>query len=132
MVTPAGPAKAQTMLAERDVESSSHFYRHLLGLVSGQGGPDYERLLASDELVLQLCAADVEHHERFREPETPVGNGVLVWFGEVSDFDGVVGRADQLGAPVDRPRTGTRPQARATDPPTGRSGCGTRTATPWS
>ena len=28
------------------------------------------------------------------------GNGVLLWFGETADFDGVVDRAHQLGATV--------------------------------
>src|SRR6266540_3975091 len=32
-----------------------------------------------------------------------VGNGVLLWFGDVSDFDGVVARAEQLKTTVVRP-----------------------------
>jgi len=97
-------ARPQTLLAVQDVEASSAFYQELLGLVSDHGGPEYERLLADGELVLQLHRADVGHHHGpvTADPQAPVGNGVLVWFGEVSDFDGVVAKAAALGAPVVR------------------------------
>ena len=63
----------------------------------------YERLLAGRELVLQLHRFDVEHHHgRVGDPEAALGNGVLLWFGDVSDFDDVVIRAAELGAPVVR------------------------------
>lgn len=97
----AHTAKAQTLLTVRDVEASSAWYQHLLGLQSDHGGPHYERLLADGELVLQLHAFDVEHgHGRIGDPDAPLGNGVLVWFGEVADFDDVVRRATELAAPV--------------------------------
>ncbi len=91
----------QTMIAVRDVEASSAWYQQLLGLRSDHGGPEYERLLAGDALVLQLHHRDVAHHHG------PIahggsGDGVLLWFGEVSDFDGVVARAGELHAPIVR------------------------------
>ena len=92
-------ARSQTLLTVRDVEVSSAWYQELLGLVSDHGGPHYERLLSDGELVMQLHRWDVEHHHGpIGDPEVPVGNGVLVWFGEVGDFDGVVERASALGA----------------------------------
>jgi predicted enzyme related to lactoylglutathione lyase len=56
-------------------------------------------------LVLQLHHRDVEHHHGpvIADADAPVGNGATVWFGEVSDFDGVVARAAELGATVVRP-----------------------------
>ena len=42
------------------------------------------------------------HHGPVGDESSAAGNGVLVWFGEVSDFDGVVDRATQLGAQVVR------------------------------
>jgi predicted enzyme related to lactoylglutathione lyase len=97
----AQTARAQTMLMVGDVEASSRWYQQLLGLVSDHGGPEYERLLSDGELVLQLHHDTTEHHHGpIGDPEQPRGNGVLVWFGEVSDFDGVVQRAQQLGAQV--------------------------------
>jgi predicted enzyme related to lactoylglutathione lyase len=97
----APTARPQTMLAVRDVEAASRWYQRLLGLASDHGGPEYERLLAEGVLVLQLHRWDVEHHHGpVGADSSPAGNGVLVWFGEVSDFDGVVDRAAELQAPV--------------------------------
>ena len=101
LFAPAHTAKPQTLLAVRDVEASSSWYQTLLGLRSDHGGPHYERLLADGDLVLQLHGFDVEHgHGRIGDPDAPLGNGVLVWFGEVADFDGVIHRAGELGAPI--------------------------------
>jgi predicted enzyme related to lactoylglutathione lyase len=98
---PARAARSQTMIAVRDVEASSHWYQQLLGFQSDHGGPQYERLLADGVLVLQLHHHGTEHHHGLiSDPGADVGNGVLLWFGEVSDFDGVVTRAGQLQAPI--------------------------------
>ncbi len=103
VVAPVAVARPQTLVTVRDVEASSRWYQELLGLRSDHGGPQYERLLADGELVLQLHHEDVEHHHgRIAEPGTERGHGVLLWFGEVADFDGVVERAGRLGAPVVR------------------------------
>jgi catechol 2,3-dioxygenase-like lactoylglutathione lyase family enzyme len=96
-------ARPQTLIAVRDVEASSRWYQQLLGLRSDHGGPHYERLLSGGELVLQLHSFDVEHgHGRIGDPDATLGNGVVIWFGDVSDFDAVVARAAELGAPVVR------------------------------
>jgi predicted enzyme related to lactoylglutathione lyase len=101
VVVPARSAQPQTMIAVRDVEASSRWYQELLGLRSDHGGPEYERLLAGGTLVLQLHQRETEHHHGLiGDPDGDVGNGVLIWFGEVTDFDGVVGRAVQSGATV--------------------------------
>jgi predicted enzyme related to lactoylglutathione lyase len=103
VVRVVAPAQSQTMIAVRDVEASSQWYQQLLGFRSDHGGPDYERLLANDTLALQLHHRDVAHHHGvFANPDLEVGNGVLLWFGEVADFDGVVARTEQLNAPVVR------------------------------
>ena len=101
LVAPAPTARSQTMLMVRDVEASSRWYQELLGLTSDHGGPDYERLLADGELVLQLHHDGTDHHHGpIGDPRAARGNGVLVWFGAVSDFDGVVERADRMGVEV--------------------------------
>lgn len=95
------PARAQPLIAVRDVEASSRWYQHLLGLRSDHGGSTYERLLAGDTLVLQLHRFESEHHHgTIGDPARELGNGVLLWFGETADFDGSVARAAELGAPV--------------------------------
>jgi predicted enzyme related to lactoylglutathione lyase len=106
LVAPVLPAQPQPMIAVRDVEASSRWYQDLLGFTSDHGGPDYERLLAGGVLVLQLHQREVAHHHgRIGGPGEggEAGAGMLLWFGEVADFDGVVERAGRLGAPVRLP-----------------------------
>ena len=80
---------------------SSAWYQQLLGLESGHGGPDYERLLADGVIVLQLHNSEVDHdHGQIGDPDVERGNGVLVWFGEVVDFDAAVERARGLNATI--------------------------------
>ena len=117
VVAAARRAQAQTMLAVRDVEASSRWYQHLLGLRSDHGGPHYERLLSDGVLVLQLHQRDTEHHHGpIGDPDGEPGNGVLVWFGEVSDFDGAVERAAELDAPVVHPPHRNPPEGRGAGP----------------
>lgn len=93
--------RPQPLIAVQDVEASSRWYQRLLGCASGHGGPNYERLVAGDQLVMQLHDWDVDHHHgAIGDPEArPFGNGVLLWF-EVDDFDAAVARAADLGAEV--------------------------------
>ena len=93
--------RPQPLLAVHDVEASSQWYQRLLGVKSDHGGPEYERLSANGQLVLQLHNWEVEHdHGAIGDPSLrPYGNGVLVWF-EVDDFDAAVERATQLRAEV--------------------------------
>ena len=93
--------RPQPLLAVHDVEASSLWYQRLLGVKSDHGGPEYERLTADSQLVLQLHHWEVEHgHGAIGDPSRrPYGNGVLVWF-EVDDFDAAVERATQLGAEI--------------------------------
>jgi predicted enzyme related to lactoylglutathione lyase len=117
IVAPARSAQPQTMIAVRDVEASSRWYSQLLGFRSDHGGPEYERLLSDGALVLQLHQRDTEHHHgRIGDPDREIGNGVLLWFGEVADFDEVVLRAEQLDAPVVLPTHRNPPEGQGNGP----------------
>jgi hypothetical protein len=73
----------------------------VLGLRSDHGGPNYERLVDGNTLILQLHAFESDHrHPTIGDPEHEVGNGVVLWFGETADFDGAAARAAQLGSTV--------------------------------
>jgi predicted enzyme related to lactoylglutathione lyase len=101
VVVPVRSAQSQTLIAVRDVEASSRWYQQLLGLESDHGGPHYERLLSGGVLVLQLHNWTTEHdHGQIGDPDIEPGNGVLLWFGEISDFDDAVARAQGLDATV--------------------------------
>ena len=69
--------KLAPLICVRDVESSSRWYQDLLGLTSGHGGTEYERLNDGDRLVLQLHQWEIEHHHGpLGDPSLkPYGNG---------------------------------------------------------
>jgi len=117
IVVRARTAQSQTMIAVRDVEASSRWYQQLLGLESDHGGPEYERLLADGVLTLQLHHSRTEHHHGLiSDPSSDVGNGVLLWLGEVADFDGVVARAEQMRAVVVRAPHRNPPEGQGNGP----------------
>jgi catechol 2,3-dioxygenase-like lactoylglutathione lyase family enzyme len=93
--------RPQPLIAVHDVEASSRWYQRLLGCRSAHGGPEYERLVDGDRLILQLHRWEVEHdHGPIGDPHArPYGNGVLLWF-EIDDFDDAVARATELRAPI--------------------------------
>lgn len=117
MVVPVRSPQAHMMIAVRDVEASSRWYQQLLGLKADHGGPHYERLLSNGALVLQLHNWQTEHdHGRIGDPTAEPGNGVLLWFGEVSDFDDVVARAEGLGATIVLPPRRNPPSGEGNGP----------------
>ncbi len=64
---------------------------------AGAGGPDYERLVSGDRIILQLHRWDADDHPHMGDPESrPYGNGVLLWF-RTDAFDAAVERARGLG-----------------------------------
>jgi catechol 2,3-dioxygenase-like lactoylglutathione lyase family enzyme len=107
--------RPQPLISVSDVEASSRWYQQLLGCGSAHGGPEYERLVFKEVLVLQLHRFDVEHHHgRIGDPaDKPYGNGILLWF-EVDDFDAAVARAVAMKADIFLPRH--------RNPPTGSGG----------
>ena len=97
--------RPQPLICVNDVEASSRWYQQLLNCESAHGGPNYERLVASGKLVLQLHHWEVEHdHGRIGDPDDqPPGNGLLLWF-EIDDIDAAIVRAETLEAEVIMPR----------------------------
>jgi catechol 2,3-dioxygenase-like lactoylglutathione lyase family enzyme len=93
------------LICVNDVEASSRWYQKLLGLSSGHGGTEYERLNVGARLVLQLHKWDVlHHHGPLGDPSLrPYGNGVVLWF-ELEDFDAAVARAEAMKPTILRPR----------------------------
>jgi catechol 2,3-dioxygenase-like lactoylglutathione lyase family enzyme len=99
------PMRPQPLITVSDVEATSQWYQRLLGCQSAHGGPNYERLVDGDRLILQLHHWDVEDHHGpiGNKRSKPYGNGVLLWF-EIDDFDAAVTRSEELGAEVVLPR----------------------------
>lgn len=89
---------SQPLIAVRNVEASSRWYQKLLACDSGHGGQEYEQLIHSGRLILQLHHWDAHEHPHLGDPELkPYGNGVLLWF-QIDDFDAAVDRVHALGA----------------------------------
>src|ERR1700722_14202379 len=99
-------ARAQPLIAVRDVRKASRWYARLLGaertseLMRSDHDDLYDRLLSGGSLILQLHAWDEEDHPNLTRPDrAPPGHGVLLWF-ELDDFDAAVKRARALKATV--------------------------------
>jgi hypothetical protein len=83
----------------RDVEASPLV--PTAGLRSDHGGPHYERPRRRWRRRAAVHHRETEHDNRpIGDAGAAPGNGVLVWFGEVADFDDVAQRAAQLEAAV--------------------------------
>ena len=97
--------RPQPLICVSDIETSSRWYRRLLGLRGGNAGHGYERLFADDALVLQLHRFEDGHdHGPIGDPDVrPYGNGVLLWF-EVDDFEAAMARAAEMKAEIALPR----------------------------
>ncbi|HET6383008.1 MAG TPA: VOC family protein [Armatimonadota bacterium] len=92
--------QSEPLIAVRDVESSSLWYRRLLGCQSGHGGREYERILDGDRIVLQLHDWNAHEHLYLgNEASRPYGNGVSLWF-RLDDLDAGVERAKSMGAEI--------------------------------
>jgi catechol 2,3-dioxygenase-like lactoylglutathione lyase family enzyme len=91
--------RPQPLIAVRDVEASSRWYRQLLNVESGHGGPEYERLMADGDVILQLHHWEADEHPHLGDPNLPRGNGSLLWF-LTDDFDPTVARARELDAEI--------------------------------
>jgi catechol 2,3-dioxygenase-like lactoylglutathione lyase family enzyme len=105
--------RPQPLIAVRDVEASSRWYQQLLGCKSGHGGPNYERLVKNESLILQLHHWNDHEHPNLGTPDAaPHGYGVLLWF-ETDTFDAAVEHARELGAEIiDGPRVNPNAQHR--------------------
>ncbi len=92
--------RPQPLIAVADVEASSRWYQELLGLGSGHGGNEYERIGTGDDFVLQLHDWHADEHEHLGDETNPSrGNGFLLWFA-IEDFDAALARAQVLAAEV--------------------------------
>ena len=82
----------QPLISVNNVKISRQWYQETLGLESGHGGDEYERLMAHGNLVLQLHRWDVHDHPYLGSPAAgPNGHGVAIWF-QTDEFDQAMAR----------------------------------------
>lgn len=103
--------RPQPLIVVSDVEASSRWYQRLFGCQSAHGGPEYERLVSGDTLVMQLHSFEADHHHGplADRADRPYGNGVLLWF-EIDDIDAAIARAVALNADIVKPRHRNPPE----------------------
>jgi catechol 2,3-dioxygenase-like lactoylglutathione lyase family enzyme len=90
----------QPLITVRDVKASSRWYRAVLGLQSGHGGPEYGQLLSDNRMVMQLHHWDAHEHPHLGRPDIkPYGNGVVIWF-QTDDVGEAFSRAVGSGATI--------------------------------
>jgi catechol 2,3-dioxygenase-like lactoylglutathione lyase family enzyme len=90
----------QPLIAVADVEATSAWYQAVLGLDSGHGDDEYERLLCDGRMVMQVHRWDVHQHPFLGDPKRqPYGNGVLLWF-QTDHFDKTIKRIKKHKAEV--------------------------------
>lgn len=90
----------QPMIVLADVNAGSKWFQDVLGLRSGHGGSEYERLLDGDRMVAQIHRWDAHDHPFLGdESDSSRGNGVLLWFA-TDDFEATVARVQDCGATV--------------------------------
>ncbi len=109
---------SEAMIAVRDVEASSAWYRNLLACSHDHEGPEFDRLMDGSRVLLMLHHLEATEHGMLPPQsaggtaETKNGAGVLIWI-YVSDVDAVHQRAQKLKAqivvsPHTNPRAGWR------------------------
>lgn len=91
--------KPQPLITVKDVPSSREWYEKVLGLCSGHGGDEYERMMWGDRLVLQLHRWDTHEHSHLGDPSVPIGNGAILWF-QTDQFDEIVAKVQNHSATV--------------------------------
>jgi catechol 2,3-dioxygenase-like lactoylglutathione lyase family enzyme len=95
--------QSQPLIAVRNVRASSRWYTELLAATSlpeHSHRDNYDRIVRSGQLLLQLHAWDEENHPNLVRPDAaPVGHGVVLWF-QIDDFDAAVARVRELRAEV--------------------------------
>lgn len=84
--------KPQPLITVHDVSSSRNWYENVLGLISGHGGDEYERMMYGGRMVLQLHRWNTHEHLHLGDPSVPIGNGAILWF-QTDRFDEIVAQA---------------------------------------
>lgn len=91
--------KPQPLIAVNDVAASRNWYENILGLQSGHGGDDYERMMDGDRLILQLHRWDTHEHSHLGDPALVIGNGAVLWF-QSDQFDKILAKVQAHSAQV--------------------------------
>lgn len=92
--------QTEVMIAVRDVQQSARWYCELLGATHDHDGPDFDRILSGQRVLLMLHRWGAHEHGAMISPhDGVVGNGVMIWV-YLDDLEATFQRASKLGARV--------------------------------
>lgn len=89
--------KLDLMIAVKDVEASSEWYRKIFGFNNAHGGNHFAVLTNKDnEIILCLHAWERDGHPTMVNQNLTAGNGLLLYF-RTSDWMGVKHNLEKIG-----------------------------------
>ena len=87
----------QPLIVVKNVATSREWYIAALGLASGHGGDEYERLMYDGKIVLQLHVEDEHDHKLLGVQEASAQHGIALWF-HTEEFDHYLEKIQIRGA----------------------------------
>jgi len=94
-------AKMDPIIAVKDIEASSAWYRSVLNCRSLHGGKDFDILVAeNDEVLLCLHQWEEDDHPTMMNPAITPGNGLILYF-RTENMDAIRQNVERLGYAVE-------------------------------
>ncbi len=93
--------RTEIIIAVKDVPKSSEFYQSLLNCKSGHGGETFEILTHGHVVILCLHKWGAHEHPTMLNPETAVGNGLILFF-RIDHLTEIFQNAKKLHAGIEK------------------------------
>ena len=90
------------IIAVRNVEASSHWYRSVFGCKSMHGGTEFD-ILVTDPGEILICLHKWGEHEHptMKYPNITPGNGLILYF-RTENMHEIRNKVEELGYPIER------------------------------
>jgi catechol 2,3-dioxygenase-like lactoylglutathione lyase family enzyme len=94
--------KIDPIIAVKDVEASSLWYRQIFGFRRKHGGNEFAVLVSEDdEVILCLHKWDEHQHPTMTNPNITSGNGLILYFRTEEDLDILRQNIEKLGYEIE-------------------------------
>jgi uncharacterized glyoxalase superfamily protein PhnB len=94
--------KIDPIIAVKNVEASSTWYRQIFGFRRTHGGADFAVLVSeNDEIILCLHKWDKHHHPTMTNPNLAPGNGLILYFRTEEDLDILRQNIEEIGCKIE-------------------------------
>lgn len=93
--------KIDPIIAVKDVEASSKWYRSLFGCSSMHGGNEFDILVSeNDEILICLHKWGTDEHPTMTDPSVTPGNGLILYF-RTDNMDTIRQNVEKIGVLVE-------------------------------